>query len=101
MVTTKSGRQDRTQINFSANWGVTNRAYKDYDYVTDQGEFYELTWYGIRNTNMMAGMSADEAALAASQSVLGELGNYYSFIIPDGEYLVGTDGKLYKSAMER
>ena len=101
MVTTKSGRQDRTQINFTANWGVTNRAYKDYDYVTDQGEFYELTWYGIRNTNMMAGMSADEAALAASQSVLGELGNYNAFIIPDGEYLVGTDGKLNKSAKER
>ena len=101
MVTTKSGRQDRTQINFTANWGVTNRAYKDYDYVTDQGEFYELTWYGIRNTNMMAGMSADEAALDASQSVLGELGNYNAFIIPDGEYLVGTDGKLNKSAKER
>ena len=101
MVTTKSGRQDRTQINFTANWGVTNRAYKDYDYVTDQGEFYELTWYGIRNTNMLAGMSAEEAALAASQSVLGELGNYNSFIIPDGEFLVGTDGKLNKSAKER
>ena len=101
MVTTKSGRQDRTQINFTANWGVTNRAYKDYDYVTDQGEFYELTWYGIRNTNMLAGMSAEDAALAASQSVLGELGNYNSFIIPDGEFLVGTDGKLNKSAKER
>ena len=101
MVTTKSGRQDRTQINFTANWGVTNRAYKDYDYVTDQGEFYELTWYGIRNTNMLAGMSAEEAALAASQSVLGELGNYNAFIIPDGEFLVGTDGKLNKSAKER
>ena len=101
MVTTKSGRQDRTQINFTANWGVTNRAYKDYDYVTDQGEFYELTWYGIRNTNMLAGMSAEDAALAASQSVLGELGNYNAFIIPDGEFLVGTDGKLNKSAKER
>ena len=100
MVTTKSGRQDRTQINFSANWGVTNRAYKDYDMVTDQGEFYELTWYGIRNTNIMAGMSAEDAALAASQNLLDEL-KYNSFIIPEGEYLVGTDGKLNKAAKER
>ena len=102
MVTTKSGRQDRTQINFSANWGVTNRAYKDYDYVTDQGEFYELTWYGLRNTEWVAnGGDLDAAALHASQSLLGSLGNYNSFIIPDGEYLVGTDGKLNKSAKER
>ena len=102
MVTTKSGRQDRTQINFTANWGVTNRAYKDYDYVTDQGEFYELTWYGLRNTEWVAnGGDLDAAALHASQSLLGSLGNYNSFIIPDGEYLVGTDGKLNKSAKER
>ena len=100
MVTTKSGRQDRTQINFSANWGVTNRAYKDYDMVTDQGEFYELTWYGIRNTNMMAGMSAEDAALDASQNLLDEL-KYNSFIIPEGEFLVGTDGKLNKAAKQR
>ena len=100
MVTTKSGRQDRTQINFSANWGVTNRAYKDYDYVTAQGEFYELTWYGIRNTQIMDGMSADEAALYASNDLLNQL-KYNSFIIPEGEHLVGTDGKLNKAAKER
>ena len=100
MVTTKSGRQDRTQINFTANWGVTNRAYKDYDYVTDQGEFYELTWYGIRNTQIMDGMSADEAALYASNDLLNQL-KYNSFIIPEGEHLVGTDGKLNKAAKER
>ncbi len=101
MVTTKSGRQDRIQIQFSSNWGVTNRAYKDYDMVTDQGEFYELTWYGLRNTAMAAGMNAEEAALEASNTLLGELGNYNAFIIPDGEHLVGTDGRLNASARER
>ena len=108
MVTTKSGRQDRTQIQFSATWGVTNRAYKDYNMVTDPGEFYELTWYGIRNTQMAGGMSAEDAALVASNmdpnaddGIMAALGNYNAFIIPDGEYLVGLDGKLNPAAKSR
>ena len=102
MVTTKSGRQDKTQINFSANWGVTSRAYKDYDMETDMGKYYELTWYGIRNTEWTAnGHDLAAAAATASATLLDEVGNYNAFIIPDGEYLVGTDGKLNKAAKPR
>ena len=102
MVTTKSGRQDRTQIQFSANWGVTSRAYKDYDMETDMGKFYELTWYGIRNTEWTAnGNDLAAAAQYASDNLMKEVGNYNAFIVPDGEYLVGTDGKLNKAAKPR
>ena len=102
MVTTKSGRQDRTQIQFSANWGVTSRAYKDYDMETDMGKYYELTWYGIRNTEWTAnGNDLAAAAQYASDNLMKEVGNYNAFIVPDGEYLVGTDGKLNKAAKPR
>ncbi|MCR4825090.1 MAG: SusC/RagA family TonB-linked outer membrane protein [Bacteroidales bacterium] len=101
MVTTKSGAKTSSNIQFSASAGVLSRAYKDYNMVTDPAEFYRLTWYGIRNTEYVAGASAEEAALIASESLLGELGNYNAFIIPDGDYLVNTDGTLNKSARTR
>ncbi len=101
MITTKSGAKTKSSIQFSASAGVLSRAYKDYSMVTDPGEFYRLTWYGMRNTEMFAGATAEEAAKAASEGLLGELGNYNAFIIPSGEYLVNTDGTLNKNAKVR
>lgn len=101
MITTKTGRNDKLSINFSGTWGITQRAYKDYDMVTDPGEFYRLTWYGIRNTLWAGGNSIEDSNLGASQNLLGELGNYNAFIIPDGEYLVNPDGQLNPSARLR
>ena len=101
MVTTKSGAKTKSNIQFSASTGLLSRAYKDYNMVTDPGEFYRLTWYGIRNTLMYAGNPEDASATAASQALLGELGNYNAFIIPEGEYLVGEDGKLNPNAKVR
>ncbi len=102
MVTTKKGSKDRINIQFSGNWGITQRAYKDYDMVTDPGEFYRLTWYGMRNTEWKAnGGDLAAAALVASEGLLDELGNYNAFIIPNGEYLVNTDGTLNASARKR
>lgn len=101
MITTKSGAKTKSNIQFSASAGVLSRAYKDYNMVTDPGEYYRLTWYGIRNTEVYAGASPEEAAEAASKGLLGELGNYNAFIIPAGEYLVNTDGTLNKNAKVR
>ncbi len=101
MITTKSGAKTATNIQFSASAGVLSRAYKDYSMVTDPGEFYRLTWYGMRNTEMFGGATAEEAAKTASEGLLGELGGYNAFIIPQGEYLVNTDGTLNKNAKVR
>jgi TonB-linked SusC/RagA family outer membrane protein len=106
MVTTKTGRKDRISLEFQGRMGVSNRAFKDYNMVTDPGEFYELTWFGLRNTAMMGttgvnGLDATAAAQYATDRLLGELGNYNAFIIPEGQPLVGTDGKLNSAARPR
>ena len=101
LVTTKSGAKTSSNIQFTASAGVISRAYKDYSMVTDPGEFYRLTWYGIRNTQVMAGASADEAALYASENLLEALGNYNAYLIPRGEYLVDLNGNLNANATER
>ena len=101
MVTTKTGKKDKVAINFRGSWGISSRAYKDYKMVTDPGEFYRLTWYGIRNTEWASGKSLEEAAQFATDNLLDELGNYNAFIIPDGENLVNTDGTLNPNARLR
>ncbi len=101
MVTTKTGTKDKARIQFQGTWGVSQRAYKDYDMVTDPGEFYRLTWYGLRNTAWASGATLEEAAAVASADLLGELGNYNAFIIPEGEPLVGLDGQLNPNAKLR
>ena len=70
--------------------------------ATDQAEYYELTWFGMRNT-YWANNGHDLAAanLRASQELLGVLGNYNAFLIPDGQFLVGTNGRLNPHARVR
>ncbi len=101
MVTTKKGNKDKVNINFQGTWGVSSRAYNDYNMVTNPGEFYEMMWYGIRNTNWASGKTLDESAALATSTLLGEVGNYNAFIIPEGEDLVGLDGKLNSNAKLR
>ena len=102
MVTTKKGKKEDVNIRFNGNWGSVARAYKDYNMVTDNKEFYELTWFGIRNTAMSGdGMDAASAAALASSTLLSELGNYNAFKLPAGQYLVGLDGKLNPNAQVR
>ncbi len=102
MITTRTGKQDRTRVSFKGTWGVNTRAVPDYDMATDQAEYYELTWFGMRNT-YWANNGHDLAAanLRASQELLGVLGNYNAFLIPDGQFLVGTNGRLNPHARVR
>ena len=107
MVTTKKGSKDAVSIKLNANWGMTSRAFKDYNMVTDPGEFYRLTWYGLRNTYWASyspyypDMTIADFAQWASEDLLDELGGYNAFIIPEGEFLVNTDGTLNPNAKPR
>ena len=102
MVTTKSGSKENVSIRFNASLGTVQRAYKDYNMVTDNKEYYELTWYGIRNTAIAGlGMTEADANKYASQNLLTEVGDYNAFIVPAGQYLVGFDGKLNPAAKVR
>ena len=49
MITTKKGREGKTQVNFDAKWGFSDRGVKPYQTVNNEADYYELYWEGMRN----------------------------------------------------
>ncbi|MFZ4862248.1 SusC/RagA family TonB-linked outer membrane protein [Sphingobacterium sp. Mn56C] len=97
VVTTKSGElNSKTSVNFSANYGFTGRAVKDYAYLSQQ-EYYELQWEAIRNTQVDQGKSAAVAAQYATDYLVdGAL--KVNVFGPNFPKPVGLDGKLVAGA---
>lgn len=100
MITTKSGSKgkDGTQFSFDAKWGANSNASVRYDYVDNAAEYYEMFYRAAYNYNLLSTGNAYDAHTAAntlmSQAVAdGGLG-YIVYGVPDGEYLIGENGKL-------
>lgn len=98
IVTTKRGKTSDAQINVDAKWGANVRAIHDYDKITDPGQYYETAYQQYYNYNFYGqGLSAAAANAAANEDMIADLG-YQVFTVPDGEMLIGLDGKLNPKA---
>jgi TonB-linked SusC/RagA family outer membrane protein len=98
LVTTKKGTTQEAIINVDMRWGVNSRSVQEYDRITDPAQYYE-TYYKMMN-NYYAnalGYDASAAHVAANSSTLGRLG-YNVYNIPNGQFLIGTNGKLNPNA---
>ena len=103
MVTTKKGKSEKATVTFDAKWSANSRATVDYDRITNPAEYYETYYKALYNYNVRdRGMSAYDAHVAANNT-LGATGDkgglgYIVYAVPDGEYLVGTNGRLNPNA---
>ncbi|MDO5321027.1 MAG: SusC/RagA family TonB-linked outer membrane protein [Bacteroidia bacterium] len=98
IITTKRSKGNNAVVNFDAKWGVNSRAIQDYETITDPGQYYEAAYAQLFNNNYYgSGMSAEAANLKANSDMLGILG-YQVYTVPDGEQLVGLNGKLNPKA---
>ncbi len=119
LVTTKKGKQGKTQVSFEGRWGINQQGTPSFDMIKDPGEFYEYAWRSIYNRARYYGvedvanpnMTHEEAALFASKYLFtartdgtyenpyNDLGNYCNYRVPDGEYLIDPNtGKLNPNA---
>lgn len=104
IITTKNAKSGEAVITASAKWGANTRGAIDYDYIKDPGQYYEAQYRLLYNKlRYVDKLSADAAHAQANQDMVsnvkesGGLGyNVYSY--PDGQYLVGQDGKLNPNA---
>ena len=103
MITTKQGKADRSIITFDAKWSANSRATVEYDRITDPAQYYETYYKALYNYNVRdKGMSAFDAHVAANNTLgsTGDMGGlgYIVYSVPDGEYLIGSNGRLNPNA---
>ena len=98
IVTTKKGANKEGKINVDMKWGSNSRAVPEYDVITDPGQYYEAVYAQYYNRDFYGdGLSAQAANKKANSEMLNKLAyNVYSY--PDGEQLIGMDGKLNPNA---
>ena len=102
MITTKKGKSGSARVTLDAKWGSNSRASRDYNYVTDPAQYYEM-YYGALSSYFVNKLGMTEAAAhAQANSVMTGTGDYglgYNvYTVPQGQYLIGTNGKLNPNA---
>ncbi len=98
IITTKSGKTKRATVSVNAKWGSNSRAVQRYDVITDPGEFYESYYAQVYNNYFYTqGLSAADAHQKANATMLTDLA-YNVYTLPDGETLIGQNGKLNPNA---
>lgn len=71
--------------------------------ISDPGQYYELQYGAVYRNNIANGMTPYAAHAAANKSIIssdtsnGGLG-YLCYAVPDGQYLIGDNGKLNPNA---
>ena len=116
MITTKKAKRGDAMINVEAKWGLNTKALKDYDVITDPGQYYEAYYSALRNYYerpdptkdtagniiLTPGLTPSEAHLKALQTMTGSTSagglGYIVYNVPAGQSLIGTNGKLNPNA---
>lgn len=98
IITTKKGKNKEAVVSVNTKWGQNSRAIQEYDVITDPGQYYEAYYAMARNYYFYGlGQSADVAHKNANNKTLADL-KYNVFSYPEGEMLIGENGKLNPNA---
>ena len=103
MITTKKAKLGDAKINIDAKWGLNTKALESYDYITDPGLYYETHYNALYNYyRYEQGMTPEEAYVKAATNLTGPASDgglgYLTFTVPQGQYLIGSNGKLNPNA---
>lgn len=98
IITTKRSKGNNTVVNFDAKWGANSRALQDYETITDPAQYYEASYAQLFNNNYYgSGMTLEAANAKANKDMISMLG-YQVYTVPDGEQIIGLNGKLNPNA---
>ena len=104
MVTTKRAKAGEATVTFDGKRGINTRALQTYDIVEDAGEYYEMHYKSLYNYYTLDQKYTPLAANIAANKLLtsndpGGLG-YNVFTVPDGQNLIGENGRLNPRAKQ-
>ncbi|WP_270088630.1 SusC/RagA family TonB-linked outer membrane protein [Sphingobacterium sp. SYP-B4668] len=98
IITTKKGKQTgKVDINFDTRVGVNSRAIKDYNYITDPKEYYELRWQRLRLGALVEDETDADARSIATNSLVQDLG-YNIFNVANNKIIDPLTGKINPDA---
>ncbi len=102
IVTTKKGSVGKATVTLDAKVGWSSRASKRYDTIDDPAQYIETYYDGLYRYNLSKGQTPYQAFTNANATLYkpaadGGLG-YLPYSVPDGQYLVGDNGKLNPNA---
>ncbi|MCC8188177.1 MAG: TonB-dependent receptor [Bacteroides sp.] len=103
IITTKRANQTGDAvITFDAKIGGNTRALKNYNVIKNPGQYYEMHYGALESYYVNQGMSKTDAWQRANANLFGDQGNgglgYNVYTIPDGQMLIGSNGKLNPNA---
>lgn len=98
IITTKKSRSaGAAKVTLDAKWGSNHREVPRYNVITDPGEYYEMWFKAMYNSQYMHGASATDAYNFATQNLFNESNGglgYQVYTVPEGENLIGRNFKL-------
>ena len=103
LITTKSGKSNKTQVSIDTRVGITQRAAKEYNITDSPREFYEMYHSILANSEFYAQTQAGTpvtigaARQTASNNLIGELG-YNLYDVADNAIIDPATGRLNSSA---
>ena len=103
LITTKKGEKGVTKINFDARYGTNSRGVTPYNTISNDGEYYEMTWEAVRNNLVEnSGMSYLTANNYASNNLVSQYLGYNTFSgVADTKIINPLTGKLNPAATTR
>lgn len=102
LITTKRAKLGDARVTVDAKWGANTRATQDYNFITDPAQYYETYYRALNNyATGELGYNASQANIWANNNLFDYdtygLG-YNVYTVPDGQMLIGTNGKLNPNA---
>ena len=104
IITTKKGNVGKAQVTVDAKWGSNSRGIRDYNIVKSPAQYYEMYYGALKNYFIGQGNTSAQAHILANQNMIDpNYANEYSlqynvYNIPEGQFLIGTNGKLNPNA---
>jgi TonB-dependent outer membrane receptor, SusC/RagA subfamily, signature region len=102
ITTKKANKSGDADITFDAKWGANTRALQHYNVIKNPAQYYEIHYGALKNYYVNQGMTAEAAWQKANANLFGDQGNgglgYNVYTIPDGQMLIGQNGKLNPNA---
>ena len=98
LITTKRGQSGDARVTFDARWGVNSRQVGKYDVLKTTAGYMETLYKAYNNAGMQSlGYDAATANAYANSNLFPAIG-YQIYTLPQGEGLIGMDGKINPNA---